>query len=106
MTFEVVHSALVKDRTSDALSRLLMIGMDESPQKEDVPVLATTELQPEGEETEPDSKIWHSLLGNNESDTVKPAGPEGLQVSDGNEKERPFTTREFVTEQANNLDCR
>lgn len=38
-------------------------------------------------------------------ETIKPSVPEALQVSAGNDKERPFTTREFVPEHANDPYC-
>lgn len=39
-------------------------------------------------------------------DTVKPARPEVLQVSDGNVNEKPLTTGDFVTKQAIEPYCR
>lgn len=53
-----------------------------------------------------DAKNWHSLLSNDGLDTLKPALSDELQMSAKTDNERSHTTRELVTEQANNLYCR
>lgn len=64
--------------------------MDDSPLKEDVPVLTVPEVQPEEEKTETNARDWHIISGNKGLETVKPALPEVLQVSYGTELERPL----------------
>lgn len=60
--------------------------MHKSPLKGEVLVLPIVEEPPEGAETKTDANGWQSLLRNESLDTMKPALPDILQVTDGTHK--------------------
>lgn len=71
--------------------------MDESPRGHDVTTLTMSKVQPEMEKTERDTKVLQALPCKNGMDTVKPALPNVLQVSDGTISEKKLTKRSFLT---------
>lgn len=80
--FEVVQWAGTKPYVADALSGLLMTGMDESWFEADIMVLMITEAHTEGGNTGMDTKTWHRLPFYDDMPKVEPALPEIFPLSD------------------------
>lgn len=81
--------------------RVRTMGMDKLPPEDSLLVLKIPKALLEGEKTEKEASLWQSLRGNQGLDSVKPALPEALQVSDGTETEWLAATSAFLTENAN-----
>lgn len=59
--FEVVHRACVKRQVVETILRLPTFGMGEYLLEDDVSVLVVIKAQPEGEDTEADTKFWRDI---------------------------------------------
>lgn len=97
--FEVIHRISVKNGAADQLSHFPPPGMNDSPFGDNVLVPVITEEQPVGGKTERNTKTWHSLPCNNGIETIKPAFPDIVKVSDGTVNEKRLNTRDLVTAQ-------
>lgn len=104
--FKVVHCVGIKHQSAETLSRLLSIGIDEYLLEGEAPVLMISKTQSDGGIAEVDTNILKSRPCNDGMNTVKPAFPESLRVSDGIFNEEPVMNRELVTSQTLDSYCR
>lgn len=96
--FEIDHQAIVKHCAKDELIWFSRFIVDDFQLEDDVLVLMTAEIKPEGGNNETDMEMWHNLYCHDGIEIVKPATLQTLQMSDGPVNEKRLTACVFPTD--------
>lgn len=98
----MVHWGGIQLQVADTLSCLPRTHIDKSQLKDDVLVLRTMEKKPGVKDRNGFKNLQKNCLLSSKGHS-RARFPNVLEMLDGTDKEKPYTTSKFVTDQANDL---